>query len=134
MRSYRVSAHRNSLFDTMFASYPVVYLTMPDRVVDAIAGACCCRESLVSDEEVQVFSSPLPGEMSTRTSTTSQEGGLVRDRRTAGARAAATACWSFGSYSRGKDEGGRVVAGETCDALLLRGELEPLQVDVPSLE
>lgn len=86
---------------------------MPDGVVDAIAGACCCRKSLVTDEEVQVFGSALPREVSARPSTTGQERGLVGDSRTSGARAAATACWAFGSYRRGEDEGGGVVAGET---------------------
>lgn len=100
---------------------------MPDWVVDAIAGACCCRESLVADEEVQVFGAALPREVSTGTSAASQEGGFVRDRRTTGARAAATACWTFGSYRRGEDEGGRIVAGETCDAVLLHVELELLE-------
>jgi hypothetical protein len=58
---------------SMFHPYPVVYLTMPDGVVDAIAGACCCRKSLVTDEEVQVLGATLPREMSTRSSTASQE-------------------------------------------------------------
>lgn len=86
---------------------------MPDGVVDAIAGACCCREGLVTNEEVQVFGPALPREMSTRASTAGKKRGLVGDRRTAGTRAAATACWAFGSYGRGEDEGGGVVAGET---------------------
>jgi hypothetical protein len=86
---------------------------VPDRVVDAIAAACCCRERLVANEEVQVLGTTFPGQVSTGPSTTSQEGGLVRDRRTSGARPAATACWAFRSYGRGEDEGGGVVAGET---------------------
>jgi hypothetical protein len=94
-------------------AYPVVYLTMPDRVVDAIARARCCRKGLVADEEVQVLGTTLSGEMATGASTTRQERGLVRDSRAARARAAATACWAFGSYRRGEDEGGGVVAGET---------------------
>jgi hypothetical protein len=57
----------------MFHPYPIVYLTMPDGVVDAIAGACCCRKGLVTDEEVQVLGATLPREMSTRSSTASQE-------------------------------------------------------------
>jgi hypothetical protein len=86
---------------------------VPDRVVNAIAGACCCRKGLVADEEVQVFSSTLPRQMSAGPGTASQKGGLVRDSRTAGAGATATACRAFGSYRRGEDEGGGVVAGET---------------------
>jgi hypothetical protein len=94
-------------------AYPVVYLAMPDWVVDAIAGACCCRESLVSDEEVQVFGTTFAGEVPTGTSTAGQEGGLVCDRRASRARAAATACWALCSYRGREDEGGGVVAGET---------------------
>jgi hypothetical protein len=105
-------------------AYPVVYLTMPDRVVDAIAGACCCRKSLISDEEVQVFGTTFAGEMPTGASAASQKGGLVCDRRASRARAAATACWAFGSYRGGEDEGGGVVAGETWEPLLLQHKLE----------
>jgi hypothetical protein len=95
------------------SAYPVVYLTMPDWVVDAIAGACCCREGLVTDEEVQVFGSAFPRQMPAGPGAACQEGGFVRDSRTAGAGATATACWAFGSYRRGEDERGGVVAGET---------------------
>jgi hypothetical protein len=102
-------------------AYPVVYLTMPDRVVDAIARARCCRKGLVTDEEVQVLGATLPREMSTGPSTAGQERGLVRDSRAAGARAAATACWAFGSYRRGEDEGGGVVAGETWECIVTTG-------------
>ena len=107
---------------------------MPDRVVDAIAGACCGRESLVANEEVQVFGTALPREMPARSSTAGQEGGLVCDGRTTGARTAGTACWAFRSYRRWEDEGGRIVTGKTYDAMLPHSKLEALQVDVPSLE
>lgn len=86
--------------------YPVVDLSMPDRVVDAIAGACGCRKSLVANEEVQILGTTLPRQVSAGSSATSQVGGLICDRRTAGARSAATACWALRSYRRGEDEGG----------------------------
>jgi hypothetical protein len=86
---------------------------MPDWVVDAIATTCCCRERLIANEEVQVFGTTLPRQMTTGSSTAGQEGGFVRDRRSSRARAAATACWALCSYRSGEDEGGGVVAGET---------------------
>jgi hypothetical protein len=94
-------------------AYPIVYLTMPDWVVDAVSAACCCRECLIANEEVQVFGTALPRQVSAGPSTAGQEGGLVRDCRASRTRAAATACRAFGSYCSGEDEGGGVVAGET---------------------
>ena len=72
-------------FSSCAPSYPVVYLTMPDWVVDAIARACCRRECLVADEEVEVFSTTLARQMSARSSTAGQERGLIRDLRAPGA-------------------------------------------------
>jgi hypothetical protein len=118
----------------MAVAYPVVYLAVPDWVVDAIAGACCCRQSLVSNEEVQVFGTTLPREMSARSSTTSQKGGFVRNCWTTGARTTATARWAFRSYRRGEDERGRIVTRETYEGVLLLVELKLLHVVVPSFE
>jgi hypothetical protein len=111
IRSWRKSAYCTPSLDAF--AYPIVYLTVPDWVVDAVTAARCCRERFVADEEVQVLGTTLSGQMPTGSSTTGKEGGLVRDRRTSGARPAATACWAFRSYGRGEDEGGGVVAGET---------------------
>lgn len=60
--------------------------------------------------------------MTAGSSTTSQEGRLVRNCRAArtGAAAAAAACWSSCGYGGGEDEGGGIVAGKTWDLLLLR--------------
>lgn len=52
--------------------YPVVYLTMPDRVVDAIARASSCGQSFVADEEVEVLGAALSRQMTTGPSSTSQ--------------------------------------------------------------
>jgi hypothetical protein len=55
--------------------------------------------------------------MAARASTSSQEGGLVCDGRTAGSRAASAAGRALGSYRSGEHEGGRVVAGESLPML-----------------
>jgi hypothetical protein len=54
-------------------AYPVVYLAVPDRIVDAIAGTCCCRKGFVADEEVEIFGASLSRQMSTRSSTARQK-------------------------------------------------------------
>lgn len=41
------------------ASYPIIYLPVPDRVVNAIASTASSGKSLVSDEKVQVLGAPL---------------------------------------------------------------------------
>jgi len=59
--------------DLHASPYPVVYLTMPDRVVDAIARASSCGQSFVADEEVEVLGTALSRQMPTWPSSTSQE-------------------------------------------------------------
>jgi hypothetical protein len=59
--------------------YPVVHLTVPDRIVDAIARPCRCRQCLVANVEVQVLGTTLPREMTARPTAAGEEGGLVRD-------------------------------------------------------
>ena len=115
--------------------YPVVYLTMPDGVVDAVSRSCCCRQSFISDEEVKVLSPPFRMQMTTRTGASSQEGGFVRDCRPARSRAAGTACRALGSYGGGEDEGGRVVSGEPWETSVFTcpGEKSSV-VPVPSFE
>jgi len=39
--------------------YPVIYLPVPDGIVDAIASTASCGKSLVPDEEVQVLGTSL---------------------------------------------------------------------------
>ena len=99
-------------------AYPVVYLTVSDRVVDAISRPRGGRQRFISNEEIEVLGSPLRMQMAAGTSTSSQEGGLVRDGRTAGSRAASTACRGLGSYRGGEHEGGRVITGEPLNCQL----------------
>lgn len=60
------------LLQSHASPYPVVYLTMPDRVVDAIARASSRGQSFVADEEVEVLSAALSRQVTTRSSSTSQ--------------------------------------------------------------
>ena len=72
-RSIRSCNHQYT--ESSFApssSYPVVYLTVPNWVVDAISCACRRSESLVTNEVIQVFSSSLSREMPARPSATGQ--------------------------------------------------------------
>ena len=110
-------------------SYPVVDLTVPDGVVDAIAGASCGREGFVTDEKVQVLSTTLPRQVATRSSTASQKRRLVCNCWATGAGSAAAACWAACGYGGGEDEGGGVVAGETWGMLLLHAHAS-VDVDV----
>lgn len=69
------------LFFLDMVSYPIVYLTVTDGVVDAISRTSGRSKSFVANEEVQVFCTSLSREMSARSSATGQERRLVRDRR-----------------------------------------------------
>ena len=42
---------------------PVLYLTMPDRIVDAISWGLRVREGFVADEEVEILDAALGCEM-----------------------------------------------------------------------
>jgi hypothetical protein len=73
-RSMRSCTHQHSTslyVDT--PAYPVVYLTVSDGVVDAVAGACCRSKRFVANEEVEVFSSALPRKVSARSSAAGQK-------------------------------------------------------------
>jgi hypothetical protein len=59
IRSWRKSAYCTPSLDAF--AYPIVYLTVPDWVVDAVTAARCCRERFVADEEVQVLGTTLSG-------------------------------------------------------------------------
>lgn len=72
----------NPLLQQIPVSYPVIYLTVSDGVVDAIARASGCRQGLVANEEVEILGASLPRQVSARSSTAGQKRRLVRDGRT----------------------------------------------------
>lgn len=59
---HEILQHVNILASYLIPSiaYPVVDLTVPDGVVDAISRASCGGESFVADVEVQVFGATFP--------------------------------------------------------------------------
>lgn len=68
---------------------------------------------LVADKEIEIFGSAFHGKVAGRTGAACEERGLVRDGGAARAGTAASTRRTFRGYGGRKDEGGRVIAGET---------------------
>lgn len=51
---------------------PVLNLSMPHRIVDAITGSIGSRKSLVADEKVEILGPPLPRKIAATASSTGQ--------------------------------------------------------------
>lgn len=60
---------------------PVLDLAVPNRVVEAISGAACGRDSRIADEEIKVLGATLRGKMTGRPGATGQKGWLVGNSR-----------------------------------------------------
>lgn len=94
-----------------FHVVPVLDLSVPNRVVDAISWTLTGRQSLVANEEIQVLRATLRGEVGASPTSAAEERGFVCDGRAASG--ASSTSGSLGCNCSWEDERGRVVTGET---------------------
>jgi hypothetical protein len=102
----------NRIRPESFHVVPILDLTVSNGVVDTIAGAISSGQSLIANEEIQVLSAALHRKVRAGAATTGQERRLVCDRRPGGGATSATST-SLGCNGCWKDEGGRIVTGES---------------------
>ena len=112
-------------------TYPVLNLSMPYRIMYAIAYHSQLRinaiaflfytrptrgnQCLVSNKEIQVLSSSLRGQSTTRTGSSSEERRLICDGRPARPRSTSSSRTAFRCYCCWKNEGRRIIARKTLE-------------------